>query len=90
MAGLITDCAYNCGRVVEATCANPAPFCTVCPVIQEMVDTMDECRTQRDFVSADEIRNALTEWGIIVENTKQRTLWRWRHGWPRLVMASGT
>jgi cysteinyl-tRNA synthetase len=44
--------------------------------IQKLIDERQEARHRRDFVRADEIRDELTERGIILEDTKDGVRWK--------------
>jgi cysteinyl-tRNA synthetase len=44
--------------------------------IEKMIEERNTARMQRDFAKADEIRNLLTEKGIILEDTPQGIRWR--------------
>jgi len=46
--------------------------------IQQMVDKRNELRAQKRWALADEIRSSLAELGIILEDTPQGTVWRYR------------
>jgi len=43
--------------------------------IQELVEQRTAARTDRDFARADEIRDRLTEMGIVVEDTPHGAVW---------------
>jgi cysteinyl-tRNA synthetase len=44
--------------------------------IEEMITRRTEARKNKDFATADKIRNDLTEMGILLEDTPQGTVWR--------------
>ncbi len=44
--------------------------------IQKLIDERQEARHRRDFARADEIRNQLTERGIVLEDTKDGVRWK--------------
>ena len=44
--------------------------------IQKLIDERQEARHRRDFSRADEIRDQLTERGIILEDTKDGVRWK--------------
>ncbi len=44
--------------------------------IQKLIDERMQCRKDKDFKRADEIRDILTEQGIALEDTKDGTVWK--------------
>jgi len=44
--------------------------------IQKLIDERQEARHRRDFARADEIRNQLSERGIVLEDTKDGVRWK--------------
>ena len=44
--------------------------------IQALIDERQDARKNKNFVRADELRNQLTELGIILEDTKDGLRWR--------------
>jgi len=44
--------------------------------IEDLIARRTEARKNKDFATADKIRNDLTEMGILLEDTPQETLWR--------------
>jgi len=44
--------------------------------IKDLVEMRNKARVQRDFKKADEIRKELEDQGIILEDTKDGTIWR--------------
>lgn len=89
MSGCATYCAGGCWNTPEATCANPAPFCDKCLSVHAAIGQLDVLRAVKNFLAADELRNQLTAFGVVVENTKEGTRWHWRWPYgqrPRLAM----
>ncbi len=48
------------------------------PFIDLLVQTRTDLRKAKQFALADQVRNELSELGIILEDTPQGTLWRWK------------
>jgi cysteinyl-tRNA synthetase len=48
------------------------------PFIDLLVQTRTDLRKAKQFALADQVRNQLSELGIILEDTPQGTLWRWK------------
>jgi cysteinyl-tRNA synthetase len=46
--------------------------------IQSLIDERQEARRRRDFTRSDEIRDALTARGIILEDTRNGVRWKRR------------
>ena len=44
--------------------------------IENLINQRNEARKNKDFKTADEIRNKLTELGIEIEDTPNGTIWR--------------
>ena len=44
--------------------------------IEQMIEARQAARKARDFQKADEIRNALLEKGIILEDTREGVKWK--------------
>lgn len=49
-------------------------------IIEEMVDERNEARKEKDFKKADKIREQLLRMSIILEDKKDKTLWRRKYG----------
>ncbi len=47
------------------------------PFIQLLVDLRLELRKQKLYALADTVRNRLAELGVILEDTREGTTWRW-------------
>jgi cysteinyl-tRNA synthetase len=46
--------------------------------VKRLIKERDEARERRDFKAADRIRQELSAKGIILEDTKEGTIWRER------------
>ena len=44
--------------------------------IEDLINQRNEARKSKDFKTADEIRNKLTDLGIEIEDTPNGTIWR--------------
>ena len=51
---------------------HPAPF------IDLLVELRTEIRTEKLYALSDQIRDRLTELGVILEDSKEGTSWRWK------------
>ncbi len=50
----------------------------VTPFIEQLIQVRSELRKQRQWALADRIRDRLSELGVVLEDTPQGTLWRWK------------
>jgi cysteinyl-tRNA synthetase len=48
------------------------------PFIEELVELRDELRQQKLWALSDKIRSRLAELGVLLEDTKDGTTWRWK------------
>ncbi len=46
--------------------------------IERLVEARAQARTRRDWVEADRIRQELVRLGVILEDTRQGTSWKWK------------
>ncbi len=46
--------------------------------IERLVEARAQARTRRDWVEADRIRQELVRLGVILEDTRQGTIWKWK------------
>ena len=44
--------------------------------IEQMIEARQQARKNKDFAKADEIRNALLEKGILLEDTREGVKWK--------------
>jgi len=46
--------------------------------VERLVEARAQARARRDWVEADRIRQELVRLGVILEDTRQRTIWKWK------------